>query len=170
MTQSEPTRDTQAPDPNEHEELEWRELQNAQIVTMMHVWDNPEDECWNDIPLDGPIAPTPTSAPYPEPYPYFTDDQHDLYDRMRQISEEGFCAGWIFDNEYNIWNAITLSQPAPGYGVINPRLLRRCKKLSDEIGGWIYWTQDGPKFAPMAQWLAMVEARRNAGRSPATVR
>ena len=28
--------------------LAWRDLQNAQIDAMMHVWDNPQDEVWND--------------------------------------------------------------------------------------------------------------------------
>lgn len=85
-----------------------------------------------------------------ETYPHLTDDQLDLFDRMSEISEEGMCAGWIGDNEFNIWTAITLGEPAPGYGTINPRLLRRCQMLSAEIGGWIYWA-DGPQFAPMTQ-------------------
>ena len=50
-------------------------------------------------------------------YEHLTDAQWDLCDRMSAISEDCFCAGWI------------------------------------------YWT-DGPQFAPMAQWLAMVDARR----------
>ncbi len=33
---------------DEQELLEWRDLQNAQIDSMKHVWDNPEDEIWND--------------------------------------------------------------------------------------------------------------------------
>lgn len=28
--------------------LEHRDLQAAQIESMKHVWDNPEDEVWND--------------------------------------------------------------------------------------------------------------------------
>ena len=37
-----------APEDTAQELLEWRDLQNAQIDSMMHVWDNPEDEVWND--------------------------------------------------------------------------------------------------------------------------
>ncbi|NCN70258.1 MAG: hypothetical protein GW907_03800 [Betaproteobacteria bacterium] len=96
-----------------------------------------------------------------EEFPHLTDTHLDLFDRMSEISEEGLCAGWIHDNEYNIWNAITLGEPAPGYGAINPRLLRRCQMLSTEIDGWIYWA-DGPHFAPMAQWLEMVNTRIQA--------
>ena len=41
-----------APDP-EQELLEHRDLQNAQIDSMMHVWDNPEDEHWNNPDIPG---------------------------------------------------------------------------------------------------------------------
>ncbi|MBK7051991.1 MAG: hypothetical protein KAY39_00215 [Burkholderiaceae bacterium] len=33
---------------DDQELLEWRDLQDAQIDSMQHVWDNPEDEVWND--------------------------------------------------------------------------------------------------------------------------
>jgi len=37
--------------------LEWRDLQNAQMSVMAHVWDNPEDDCWNDLPgVESPSA------------------------------------------------------------------------------------------------------------------
>jgi len=36
-------------DPGAQELLEWRNLQNAQMTAMSHVWDNPEDEIWNDL-------------------------------------------------------------------------------------------------------------------------
>lgn len=90
---------------------------------------------------------------------HLTDPQHDLYDRMSEISEDCFCASWIYDNEYNIWDAIVNGDTSPAYPRMKPRLLRRCQLLSMEIGGWIYWT-DGPQFVPMAQWLEMVNARR----------
>lgn len=48
------------------EELEqWRDLQNAQIDSMQHVWDNPEDERWNDPDIPGweANAPGPNHEP-----------------------------------------------------------------------------------------------------------
>jgi hypothetical protein len=33
--------------------LEHRDLQNALIDSMMDVWDNPEDEVWNDPDIPG---------------------------------------------------------------------------------------------------------------------
>ena len=34
--------------------LEWRDLQDAQMTALQHVWDNPDDECWNEEAL--PVA------------------------------------------------------------------------------------------------------------------
>ena len=99
-----------------------------------------------------------------------TDAQLDLYDRMSEISEERCCARWMVDNEYNIWAAIRSGATATD-ALMSPRLLKRCLSLSAEVGGWIYWADDhtdpalpreawGARFAPMAQWLTMVDARR----------
>lgn len=48
--QKQPSESTgeEAPACDDQELLEWRDLQNAQIDSMQHVWDNPEDEVWND--------------------------------------------------------------------------------------------------------------------------
>ena len=98
-------------------------------------------------------------------YDHLTDAQWDLYDRMSEISEDCFCAGWIIGNEYDIWNALQQGDPSPAQRHMSPRLLRRCQVLSVAIGGWIYWA-DGPQFAPMPQWLAMVEAKRMLAAAP----
>lgn len=100
-----------------------------------------------------------------DPHEYLTDAQLDLYERMREISEDCFCARWIQDNEYNIWDAIVSGDASPLSSWMSPSLLRRCQKLSRQIGGWIYWA-DGPQFAPKAQWLAMVDARRKLAAAP----
>ena len=33
--------------------VEWHDLQNAQVISLMDVWDNPEDECWNNPDIPG---------------------------------------------------------------------------------------------------------------------
>lgn len=30
------------------EVIEWRDLQDAQMTALEDLWDNPEDECWNE--------------------------------------------------------------------------------------------------------------------------
>jgi len=39
--------------------VEWHDLQNAQVISLMDVWDNPEDECWNNPDIPGHPTPTP---------------------------------------------------------------------------------------------------------------
>ena len=39
-------------------------------------------------------------------YNHLTDAQWNLYSRMSEISEEDFCAGWMIDNEFRIWDAL----------------------------------------------------------------
>lgn len=52
MNQAEPTEPANQQNLDAQELLEWRDLQNAQVESLKHVWDNPEDECWNGIALD----------------------------------------------------------------------------------------------------------------------
>lgn len=42
-----------APEGAAQELLEHRDLQNAQIMSMTHVWDNPDDDVWNDPDIPG---------------------------------------------------------------------------------------------------------------------
>ncbi len=39
--------------------VEWHDLQNAQVISLMDFWDNPEDECWNNPDISGYPTPTP---------------------------------------------------------------------------------------------------------------
>ena len=164
-----------APEDAAQELLEHRDLQNAQIGSMTHVWDNPEDEVWNDLELPQVSAAQPGCSVNASET--LTDSQLDLYDRMSEISEDCYCAQWIRDNEYAIWDVLQGQDSSYGLGRMEPRLLRRCKLLSDEVGGWIYWADDradpalpreaiGPRFAPMAHWLAMVDERRKLAAVP----
>lgn len=101
-------------------------------------------------------------------YEHLTDAQWQLYDLMSQISEDCFCAGWIGNCEYDIWQALQQEDPWGPHHPMSPRHLRLCQKLSTEIEGWIYWADGqtdpdlprdswGARFAPMARWLTMVE-------------
>ena len=63
MTQTPATPEEEDSTPDEV--LKWRDLQNAQMLSLADIWDNPEDERWNDLPLsadeaDAPSAPATT--------------------------------------------------------------------------------------------------------------
>lgn len=48
---------------DEQDQREWRDLQAAQMISMTHVWDNPEDECWNELPLSDDDTAGPNDNP-----------------------------------------------------------------------------------------------------------
>ncbi len=100
--------------------------------------------------------------------PPLTPKQSELYDLMSEISEDCWCAGWLFGNEGSIWTAIVTGDRRYGMGEMAQADGERCKALADELGGWIVWRDDttddgmpvedwGPYFLPMAEWLARYE-------------
>lgn len=103
-------------------------------------------------------------------YPHLTMDQARLYALMSDISEDCYCAGWMSDNEYTLWDAM-LSHPTTeagipyGLGVITHEHLAALRTLAAATEGWIYWHNDdwepglepmqwGPRFMKLESWLA----------------
>jgi len=108
--------------------LELRDLQNAQINSMKHVWDNPYDDCRNDVPLEKPPVPAPTPREYFETCPYRTNVQLDLFDRMSEISEEALCPGWTA-KLYDAWlQPNTPNTPIDALATLHRALLRQVAK------------------------------------------
>ena len=98
--------------------------------------------------------------------------QRALYELMRDISEECYCAGWMAGNEYTLWKMV--STPAAerryGRGEVEPQQIEDLRAIAAEVGGWVRWRDDdedkdlpaaewGPVFTPMADWLPMYESR-----------
>ncbi|MEY4979625.1 MAG: hypothetical protein RLZZ352_1895 [Pseudomonadota bacterium] len=50
----------------QQEDAEWQDLQNAQMLSMQDVWDNPDDEVWNNLPSDAPVSPHILTIPRPQ--------------------------------------------------------------------------------------------------------
>jgi len=57
------------------EDLEWRDLQAAQMIAMAHVWDNPDDDAWDTLDTSdasgestdaNPAVPHSTGTPLPK--------------------------------------------------------------------------------------------------------
>lgn len=99
----------------------------------------------------------------------FNDKQRELYETMSNISENCYCAGWIIGNEYEIWQDLQTGNRHYGLAEIDSDALEKCRRLSQELGGWIVWCDAddepnlpieewGPRFVPMAHWMEMVKA------------
>lgn len=60
---------------------------------------------------------------------------------MEQESEARWCAGWMTDIEYELWEEDEFRD----MGVL--------------AGGWWIWRAGGTEFIPLKKWRAMVAAR-----------
>lgn len=94
-----------------------------------------------------------------------TPDQHALYEAMSDISEDCWCAGWLIGTEFAIWGALQDGDLKWGMGMIDEADLDRVRALSEKVGGWIRWwelpwTDRGPHFVPMTEWLEICEKRK----------
>jgi len=90
-----------------------------------------------------------------------TERQRDLYEAMSDISEDCYCAGWLFNTEHTLWDAVHSSERPFRWGLslVEARDLDHLRMLSDEIGGWIAWQENmdpmlsGPVFVPTGEWM-----------------
>ena len=76
---------------------------------------------------------------------------------MKGISEEFWCAGWMSDLEFSLWQA----KPGKHYGqgIITERQAELLRLLSEECGGWWFYGDAGPKFIRTEDWLKKIAQR-----------
>jgi len=83
--------------------------------------------------------------------------------KMREISEDYWCAGWFVGLEYELWDFV--SGVTDTYGTYLSRNLDGDDRdslieLANDAGGWYYWSDEaghGEQFASMDRWLTMYE-------------
>ena len=83
---------------------------------------------------------------------------------MSAISEECWCAGWMHNLEYMLWDAVTGRRK----NLCSPEEIEQLKYLSEKCGGWIIWDEQAKDetFIPMQDWLQLYEAKHlNASES-----
>ena len=75
---------------------------------------------------------------------------------MSGISEECWCAGWMHNLEYMLWDAVTGRRK----NLCSLEEIEQLKYLSEKCGGWIIWDEQarGEKFVPKQEWLRLYEA------------
>lgn len=81
-----------------------------------------------------------------------------LRDRMSDISEEHYCAGWLGGNEHYIYSALCGGDRHYGMGEISDEALAEVRALSEALDGW----HDGNVFVPMSEWKARHKAWQEA--------
>jgi hypothetical protein len=78
---------------------------------------------------------------------------------MSAISEECWCAGWMHNLEYMLWDAVMGRRE----GICSPEEIGQLKYLSEKCGGWIIWDEQAKveRFIPIQEWLRLYEAKRD---------
>jgi hypothetical protein len=81
---------------------------------------------------------------------------------MTGMSEEYYCASWLIDLEFTLWEIQAGTRF--GFRVVTERQATLLRLLSEECDGWWrYDAEEGPVFIRRADWLKLVEARKDAG-------
>jgi hypothetical protein len=82
-----------------------------------------------------------------------------LADAMSTISEENWCAGWMHNLEYMLWDVVMGRRKK----LCSPEEIEQLKYLSEKCRGWIVWDEQvkGERFVPMQEWLRLYEAQRS---------
>lgn len=91
-----------------------------------------------------------------------------LYDRMSQISQDCWAAGWMQGTEYALWAAMQCVEPvAWGAGVVTQRDIEALCALSAWANGW--WMRVGhePVFISLTEWRAHYAEWKERGESEA---
>jgi hypothetical protein len=79
-----------------------------------------------------------------------------LLSRIREISEEVWCAGWFSGIENDLWLlAIGKGEPKL-YGDVGPELM----DLARVAGGWWHYGSAGPEFVLTKDWFGHQPAQQ----------
>jgi hypothetical protein len=76
-----------------------------------------------------------------------TPDQKHLAEFMSEISEQCYCAGWMKDLEYVLWDALESGERTYGKCTITSEEISRLKALSDKSKSWIYFHEEHEEIA-----------------------
>lgn len=89
--------------------------------------------------------------------------------KMEEYSQDGFCASWLVDLEFELWEAAERVSPSERE-MFTVTTSRECRRVAELAGGWWAWDKDvagagNPVFMPMERWLQVL-AERNKNSSP----
>lgn len=83
-----------------------------------------------------------------------TPQQRALADRMSEISEEAFCAGWMRDLEYDLWRIVVAGGGTYGWRDLDRETVEELRSLSAACDGWIVFDDETEEtFLPIQDWI-----------------
>jgi|SRR6185369_4450709 len=82
-----------------------------------------------------------------------TPEQRALAHFMSELSEEAYCAHWMADLEYNLWDAVVGLRREYGRTTISQAKKQKLRELSDDCAGWIVFENGiGESWLPLEAW------------------
>ena len=100
--------------------------------------------------------------------PTCTELARDMLHRMMgDISEDYWCAEWMRDLEFTLWDALEDGPRKLGFGTLGKSQLARLKHLHELAGGW--WTfsngSESEIFVSTEQWMEILANHRSGAES-----
>lgn len=95
----------------------------------------------------------------------FSPAAADLRDRMSQISEDCYCAGWLGNLEYLLWSAVMDGPVEKGNWNVTQSDIDSLRLLARRCGGWIVWDDVlvTKIWVPIEEWQSQYERHVGAG-------
>jgi hypothetical protein len=88
-----------------------------------------------------------------------TPEQRALAQYMSELSEEAYCAHWMADLEYNLWEAVVGLRREFGRTTISHAKKQKLRELGDDCAGWIVFENDvGETWLPLEAWQQRFKA------------
>ena len=81
----------------------------------------------------------------------------ELAEYMSELSEQAYCAGWMIDLEFELWQAVVDGPRKYGRLLITDEHIGELRRLSEAARGWIVFDDNAATvqlwiFLPMKQW------------------
>jgi hypothetical protein len=86
---------------------------------------------------------------------------------MSDISEQAFCAGWMGDLEYRLWEAVLGGPRKYGQIILTDLQINRLRDLSASLGGWVWFNDESEleEFVEHERWRDLYETWRISSES-----
>ncbi len=84
--------------------------------------------------------------------------------KMLEYSQEFFCATWLVNLEFELWESAEVANPGSMREYV-VSLSKELRILAEIAGGWWVYehetrpSEDGPVYIPMDRWLQVLSGR-----------
>jgi hypothetical protein len=84
---------------------------------------------------------------------------------MSDLSEDCWCAGWLQNLEFTLWEAMNSGNKELGWGGVAERDFARMKHLHEMAGGWWVWAEgeNRQRFVTTEEWLTIIDKKNETG-------